>query len=190
MMRVDVTRMPASAALRLGLLAGFLVAAGCSGPASDDKSDNPALKASMQKSMEIYKSKTQAKKGNPAAVKIAALSPSSPSDALGEDGPRSAGRGWRDRGGGPMGLRVAFGCRLTRSAVAAAVLAALGGACAILGSTRARSGTALAVSASRFARTTIRPRLCRHETPARLASTNRRRPVDDGQARHGHGADE
>ena len=69
MMRVDVTRMPVSAALRLGLLAGFLSAVGCSGPVSDNKSDNPALKTSMQKSMEIYKSKTAAKKAPPASFK-------------------------------------------------------------------------------------------------------------------------
>ena len=69
MMRFDVTRIPASAALRLGLLAGFLAAAGCSEPASGDKRDDPALKASMQKSMEIYKSKTQAKKEKPPASK-------------------------------------------------------------------------------------------------------------------------
>ena len=43
MMRIDVTRMPVTAAVRLGLLAGFLVAAGCSEPASTDKRDDPAL---------------------------------------------------------------------------------------------------------------------------------------------------
>jgi hypothetical protein len=69
MMRIDVTRIPARAALRLGLLAGFLAVAGCSGPVSGNKSDDPALKASMQKSMEIYKAKAQAKKENPAAAK-------------------------------------------------------------------------------------------------------------------------
>jgi hypothetical protein len=69
MMRVDVTRMRASAALRLGLLAGFLGVAGCSEPTTGDKSDDPALKASMQKSMELYKAKSQAKRGSPAASK-------------------------------------------------------------------------------------------------------------------------
>jgi hypothetical protein len=69
MMRVDVTRMPASAALRLGLLAGFLAVAGCSDSASADKRDDPALKASMQKSLEIYKAKSQTKKGYPASSK-------------------------------------------------------------------------------------------------------------------------
>jgi hypothetical protein len=62
-MRVDKFRMTVPAALRLGLLAGFLSALGCSGPTSDDKRDDPALKASMEKSMEIYKAKSQAKKG-------------------------------------------------------------------------------------------------------------------------------
>jgi hypothetical protein len=65
--------MPASAALRLGLLAGFLVVAGCSNSATGDKRNDPTLKASMQKSMEIYKAKVQAKmqakKGYPAAAK-------------------------------------------------------------------------------------------------------------------------
>jgi hypothetical protein len=59
MMRVDVTRIPASGALRLSLLAGLLAVVGCSGPVSNDKRDDPALKASMQKRLEIYKSKTQ-----------------------------------------------------------------------------------------------------------------------------------
>ncbi len=69
MMRVDVIRMQASAALRLGLLAGFLSATGCSDPTSGNKSDNPALKASMQKSIEIYKSKSQqVRKGNSAVA--------------------------------------------------------------------------------------------------------------------------
>ncbi len=69
MMRVHVTRITASSALRLGLIAGFLAAAGCSDTASGNKSDDPALKASMQKSMDIYKSKTQAKKGSPSTSK-------------------------------------------------------------------------------------------------------------------------
>ena len=70
--------MPASTALRLGLLAGFLAVAGCSEPAPGDKGDDPALKASMQKSMELYKSKSQAKKGYPAGLEAAALSPPLP----------------------------------------------------------------------------------------------------------------
>jgi hypothetical protein len=68
MMRVAVPRILAPATLCLGLLAGFLVIAGCSDPARGDKGDDPALKASMQKSMELYKSKTPPKKGKPAPV--------------------------------------------------------------------------------------------------------------------------
>jgi hypothetical protein len=62
MMRVELIGLYSSKALRLGLVAGLLSAAGCSGPTSEDKKDDPALKASMQKSMEIYKAKSQAKK--------------------------------------------------------------------------------------------------------------------------------
>ena len=98
MMRVDVTRMPTSAALRLGLIAGFLVVAGCSDPAKGDKSDDPALKASMQKSMEIYKSKDAAAEagkigadehaaGISGADEYAALRPISPSERPGCEWP-------------------------------------------------------------------------------------------------------
>jgi hypothetical protein len=66
MMRIDVARIRATVALRVGLLAGFLGAAGCADPVPPDKKDDPALKASMQKSMEIYKSKSQPQKANPA----------------------------------------------------------------------------------------------------------------------------
>jgi hypothetical protein len=69
MMRVDMTRMPAAAALRLGLLAGFLAASGCSDSAPGDKRDDPALKEFMQESMEIYKTKSQAKKVSTGAPK-------------------------------------------------------------------------------------------------------------------------
>ncbi len=69
MMRIDVTGMAATTALHVGVLAGLLAVAGCSEPVSGDKRDDPALKASMKKSMEIYKSKTQATKGNPAGAK-------------------------------------------------------------------------------------------------------------------------
>jgi hypothetical protein len=68
-MGTNVTRVLDRGALRLGLLAGFFAVAGCSEPGSGDKKDDPALKASMQKSMEIYKSKTQAKKESPASEK-------------------------------------------------------------------------------------------------------------------------
>jgi hypothetical protein len=67
MMRVDVTRMPVAAALRLGLLAGFLSAAGCSNSPAGNKGDAPGVKASIQKSMDMYKAKTPVKKGSPAA---------------------------------------------------------------------------------------------------------------------------
>ncbi len=69
MIRIHLTGTLSMAALRTGLLVAFLAAAGCAEPASGDKKDDPAAKASMQKSMEIYKSKTQAKKGNPASTK-------------------------------------------------------------------------------------------------------------------------
>jgi hypothetical protein len=69
MKRIDVIRILASAALSLGMLAGFLAVAGCSDSGSGDKRDDPTLKASMQKSLEIYKSKSPAKKGNSAAEK-------------------------------------------------------------------------------------------------------------------------
>ena len=65
-MRIDVPKMPASAAIRLSVLAGFLAVAGCSDAAPTDKKDDPALKAAMQKSMEIYKSKTPVKRGSTA----------------------------------------------------------------------------------------------------------------------------
>jgi hypothetical protein len=69
MMRVDVTRMPTSAALRLGLLAGFLAAAGCSSSPAGSKGDEPGVKGSLQKSMDMYKAKShQVKKGSPVAA--------------------------------------------------------------------------------------------------------------------------
>jgi hypothetical protein len=67
MVRDDVIGRHATAVMRLGVLAGFLAAAGCSDSAPGDKRDDPALKGSMQKSMEIYKSKSQSKKGQAAA---------------------------------------------------------------------------------------------------------------------------
>lgn len=71
-MHVDVTRMPISSALRLGLLAVFLVAAGCSDSATGDKRDDPSLKAYMKSTEEMYKAKMQQmknKKGNPESSK-------------------------------------------------------------------------------------------------------------------------
>ena len=69
MIRIDVATMPAAAVLRLSVLAGFLAAGGCAESVSNDKRDDPALKASLKKTMEIYKAKTQAIKGNPVAAK-------------------------------------------------------------------------------------------------------------------------
>ena len=65
MMRLDVTRKPVSAALLSGVLIGSLAVAGCSEQARGDKKDDPALKASMEKSMEIYKSKAPGRKESP-----------------------------------------------------------------------------------------------------------------------------
>ena len=68
MMRFNVTRMPASTALRLGLLAAFLAVAGCSETATGDKREDAALKSSMEKSLAIYKSKSQVSGGAPDEV--------------------------------------------------------------------------------------------------------------------------
>ena len=65
MTRIDVTRVTASAAFRLSLIIGFLAAAGCGDSPSSARTDDPALKATLQKHVDIYKSKTQgAKNGN------------------------------------------------------------------------------------------------------------------------------
>jgi hypothetical protein len=70
LMRFDVNRMPTSAALLIGLLAGILLTAGCSESRSGNKLDDPELKASMQKVGEMYKAKMQQlKKGNTVATK-------------------------------------------------------------------------------------------------------------------------
>jgi hypothetical protein len=69
MVRVDMTRMHASALVHLGLLAGFLATTGCSDPASVDKRDETATKETTKKSMELYQAKTPAKKGSPSAAK-------------------------------------------------------------------------------------------------------------------------
>jgi hypothetical protein len=61
MKRIAMKGEPARAALRLGLVVGFLAAPGCADSSAGDKSEDPALKASMQKSLEIYKSKSQAR---------------------------------------------------------------------------------------------------------------------------------
>jgi hypothetical protein len=75
MMLYDKTRRPALALLGIAMLAGFLLIAGCSdsttGSAygSGDKKNDPALKASSQEKLEVYKSKGRAIKGSPVAAK-------------------------------------------------------------------------------------------------------------------------
>jgi hypothetical protein len=76
MMLFDKTRTPAVALLGIAMLSGVLSFGGCSdstttssGYSSGDKRNDPALKASMEKSMEIFKSKTPAIKGSPVAAK-------------------------------------------------------------------------------------------------------------------------
>jgi hypothetical protein len=59
MMRIDVIRKSATVALHAGVLVWFLFAAGCSEPKSVNKNDDPALKAHMEKSGEMYKAKMQ-----------------------------------------------------------------------------------------------------------------------------------
>ncbi len=59
MMPFPRVRTSATAALHCVLLAGFALTCGCSGSASGNKADDPALKSATQKSMELYKSKTQ-----------------------------------------------------------------------------------------------------------------------------------
>jgi hypothetical protein len=56
--------MSVSAPLRLGLLAAFLAAAGCSDAPAQNRTEEPALKAVLKKSMDIYKAK-DVKKGHP-----------------------------------------------------------------------------------------------------------------------------
>jgi hypothetical protein len=69
MMRFDPAKTSARVPLCSIVLAGFLATAGCSEPTSADKKDDPALKASMAKSLEIYKSKTPPKKAPPPSLK-------------------------------------------------------------------------------------------------------------------------
>ena len=71
-MMFDKTVRPAVKVLVIAMLAGLLPLAGCSDSttgatsSSGDKSNDPALKASMQKSMEErFKSATAVKKVNP-----------------------------------------------------------------------------------------------------------------------------
>ena len=73
-----------------------------------------------------------------------------------------------------MGLRVALGYSLTRSAVAVAFVAALAGACAILFATRTRSRSALAFGQRRPPRRAVRPSRGNDEAPARAASARRK----------------
>ncbi len=69
-MRIQVRRIWISAALSLGFVVASFITAGCSETASGNKTDDPALKAAMQKSTEIYKSKTQqVKKTNKSSFK-------------------------------------------------------------------------------------------------------------------------
>jgi hypothetical protein len=66
---IAMTKRTASAALRLGVLAGLVAVAGCSEPAPTDKRDDPALKSSTEKSLAIYKSKSASTKINPSRGK-------------------------------------------------------------------------------------------------------------------------
>ena len=141
MMLFDKTGRPAVAVLGIAVLAGLLPLGGCSDSTtgstygSGDKRDDPALKASMEKSMEIFKSKTARDKGNPTGQKRRSLSPSSPSERpLGERRPDvPPGRGWRYRGGGPMGLRFALRLQSDHGRRSPSqFVAALAGACAVV----------------------------------------------------------
>jgi hypothetical protein len=71
MMLFDKTGRPAMMVLGTAVLAGLLPLAGCSESTtgstthtSGDKRDDPALKASMQKSKDIFKPQTEAPKAN------------------------------------------------------------------------------------------------------------------------------
>ena len=66
MMRVDVIRKSATVALCSGLLAGFLLAAGCGGQkTSGNKLDDPELKAYMENVNQQFQKKMQERKNNP-----------------------------------------------------------------------------------------------------------------------------
>jgi hypothetical protein len=59
-MQFDVVRKSATVALCSGALVGFLSAVGCSErPTARNKLDDPELKASMQKTWDQFKTKTQ-----------------------------------------------------------------------------------------------------------------------------------
>jgi hypothetical protein len=75
MLGFDVGRKIAAAAIGLGLSVGFLMVVGCSEPTTADKGNDPALKASMKESMQIYKSKTPPRKGSSVPSKIQQPSP-------------------------------------------------------------------------------------------------------------------
>ncbi len=79
-----------------------------------------------------------------------------------------------------MGLRVALGCSLARSAVAALVVAALAGACAFVFRPVVRSRPSLAVGRRRSPHGTVRPRRVNDAAPRRTASADGRRLVHDG----------
>jgi hypothetical protein len=59
-----------SVAVGMGLLSSMLIVSGCSETTSGNKSENATLKASMEKSLEIYKAKTP---GHPKKVSAATL---------------------------------------------------------------------------------------------------------------------
>lgn len=71
------TGRPAVGLLRIAMLAGLLPLGGCSDSTatssttydSGDKRNDPALKASMEKSIEVFKAKKPAIKGHPVAAK-------------------------------------------------------------------------------------------------------------------------
>ena len=75
MMLFDQAGRPAVAVLSIAMLAGLLPLAGCSDSTTGstsgtgDKRNDPALKASSQEKLEVYKSKGRAIKGNPVAAK-------------------------------------------------------------------------------------------------------------------------
>jgi hypothetical protein len=75
MMLFDKMRRYALSLSGIAMLAGLLALGGCSDSTTGstsgtgDKRDDPALKASSQEKLEVYKSKGRAIKGNPVAAK-------------------------------------------------------------------------------------------------------------------------